>query len=173
MIRRTAAGEPIEPDGQVRLVGADASTPTLAELHEVADRIRAEADLPAGDLSDHHFQAMRDLIDGYCASIGAATDDVDRFGCSHGPHTWWTFALEGHRMPAGIWAGSMTQAVLRREAWPSAERVEVAWRDPDCSIHDHMKAGAKHMQQLERAAAERAETMGEGLLGLLDWSDAS
>lgn len=173
-INRTEAGEPIEAAGHVALNGADASTPTLAELYKVAGKIGRDTAPRGPRATNADCVALREAVDAYCASIGAATSDVDTYGNSHGPHVWHTFEMADGGYPGGIWAGSMTEAVVHFLAWQPEHRIRAGWVDPDCTRMHELKAVA-HAAELrrraeERAAAKRAAAMSSGLLGLLgEW----
>lgn len=178
MTARTKSGEPIEASGIVALNGADATTPTLAELHKVAGQIGHATALRGDRATNAECVALREAVDAYCASIGAATSDVDQYGQSHGPHVWHTFELEDGGYPGGIWAGSMTEAVVSFLAWQPERRIRAAWVDPDCTRLRELKAAAHAIElrrrAAERAAAKEAEVMSAGLLGLLgDWENES
>lgn len=171
---RTKAGEPIEASGHVALHGADSSTPTLAELHEVAARIGRENPVKGERATNAECLAITEAVDAYCASIGAAVSAVDNYGHPHGPHIWHTFEFDDGGYPGGIWAGSMAEAVLHVQAWRQDHRIRTGWVDSDCARLNELK-GAAHADELrrrkeERAAAKQAEAMAGGLLALLgDW----
>lgn len=174
MTARTDSGQPIEATGEVALRGADATTPTLAELHEVAARIGRDT-APRGERATNaDCVALHEAAEACCASIGAATSHVDCYGNAHGPHIWHTFELEDGHYPGGIWAGSMTEAVLHAQAWLPHRPIRAGWVDPEATKINELKATA-HAAELARRAEERATakadaSASDGLLALLgDW----